>query len=82
MSEFDPGDEFEIFMRFVWPLLPEHNLQYRSCRRAWFAGMHALMLHLGTIFSSHAGPEAILRNISNIEEKIREFNDIACADDD
>jgi len=43
---FDLDDEFENFMRRVFPAVKEHEIQYKESRRVFTAGAAVMFMHI------------------------------------
>lgn len=72
MISFDLDDEFEHFMRKVFPMVRETETQYKESRRVFVAGCAAMYSHLVNELTILPEDEA-LKELEKISEQIQEF---------
>jgi hypothetical protein len=69
--KYDIDDEFENFMRRVYPDVLEHSIQFRECRRVFLSGAASMFLWLEGLaaYPENHGVDAL----ADVSKQLEEF---------
>jgi hypothetical protein len=74
MNSLDIDDAFESYMHAVNPTVQRESAQYRESRRCFMAGMWQTLQHMMRVSSDLTESEA-MREIAQLEDQLKQFND-------
>jgi hypothetical protein len=76
MFTFDIDDEFESFMREVFPTEAEHSAEYKTCRRVFYAGCVAIFFNFFMSDELLAlSPDERLKAFENVKAQMKELRE-------